>query len=106
MIVIGIFCFSLNLKLNSLSHILTCFVVYFSVYEGDDYAYKFAAKDEDERDCWIQALHIASYECLKMQLQSLREQIQARTGRDPISQTMPTETEMEFETGAGMNMSN
>ncbi|KAJ8298356.1 hypothetical protein KUTeg_024887 [Tegillarca granosa] len=71
------------------------------VYEGDDYAYKFAAKDEEERDCWIQALHIASYECLKMQLQSLREQLQARTGRDPISQTMPTETDLEFEIGAG-----
>ncbi|OWF44824.1 type I inositol 3,4-bisphosphate 4-phosphatase-like isoform X2 [Mizuhopecten yessoensis] len=71
------------------------------VYEGDEHTYKFATNTEDERDLWIQCLHIASYECLKMQLQSLREQIQARTGRDPISQPPPTDTGMEYETQSG-----
>ncbi|XP_070197959.1 inositol polyphosphate-4-phosphatase type I A-like isoform X1 [Littorina saxatilis] len=57
------------------------------VCEGEDNPFKFAAVSEEERDSWIQALHMASYECLKMQLQSLREQVQAKTGRDPV--TMP-----------------
>lgn len=55
------------------------------VFEGEDNPFKFAAATEEERDGWIQALHMASYECLKMQLQSLREQLQARTGRDPVA---------------------
>ncbi|XP_069129846.1 inositol polyphosphate-4-phosphatase type I A-like isoform X1 [Argopecten irradians] len=71
------------------------------VYEGDGHTYQFATETEEERDLWIQCLHIASYECLKMQLQSLREQIQARTGRDPISQPPPTDTGMEYETQSG-----
>nr|KAG5706290.1 hypothetical protein BaRGS_026072 [Batillaria attramentaria] len=56
-----------------------------TVCEGEDNPFKFAAATEEERDGWIQALHMASYECLKMQLQSLREQLQARTGRDPVA---------------------
>ena len=63
--------------------------------------YKIQASSEEERDEWIQVLHMASYECLKMQLQSLREQIQAKTGRDPITQPPPTDTGMEYETLAG-----
>ncbi|KAL8598733.1 hypothetical protein ACOMHN_033297 [Nucella lapillus] len=55
------------------------------VCEGEDNPFKFAAISEEERDGWIQALHMASYECLKMQLQSLREQVQAKTGRDPVT---------------------
>ncbi|XP_076468181.1 inositol polyphosphate-4-phosphatase type I A-like isoform X2 [Babylonia areolata] len=61
---------------------LNSFVV---VCEGEDNPFKFAAISEEERDSWIQALHLASYECLKMQLQSLREQVQAKTGRDPVT---------------------
>lgn len=68
------------------------------MYEGEDHTYKFQAPSEDERDEWIQVIHTASYECLKMQLQSLREQIQAKTGRDPITQPPPTEFGMEYET--------
>ena len=71
------------------------------VYEGEDYTYKFQAQSEEDRDEWIQKIHTASYECLKMQLQSLREQIQAKTGRDPITQPPPTEFGMEFETQSG-----
>ncbi|XP_048772482.2 inositol polyphosphate-4-phosphatase type I A-like isoform X2 [Ostrea edulis] len=71
------------------------------VYEGEEYTYKFQAPSEEERDDWIQKIHTASYECLKMQLQSLREQIQAKTGRDPITQPPPTEFGMEFETQSG-----
>ncbi|XP_041359841.1 inositol polyphosphate-4-phosphatase type I A-like isoform X1 [Gigantopelta aegis] len=54
------------------------------VFEGEEHPFFLATLSEDDRDSWIQALHIASYECLKMQLQQLREQVQARTGRDPI----------------------
>ncbi|VDI01182.1 Hypothetical predicted protein [Mytilus galloprovincialis] len=71
------------------------------VFEGDEPTYHFATRTETERDEWIQALHLSSYECLKMQLQSLREQIQAKTGRDPVSQPPPTETGMAFETQSG-----
>ncbi|XP_052089597.1 inositol polyphosphate-4-phosphatase type I A-like isoform X6 [Mytilus californianus] len=71
------------------------------VFEGDEPTYHFATRTEAERDEWIQALHLSSYECLKMQLQSLREQIQAKTGRDPVSQPPPTETGMAFETQSG-----
>lgn len=72
-------------------------LICFLVYEGEDHTYKFQAPSEDERDEWIQVIHTASYECLKMQLQSLREQIQAKTGRDPITQPPPTEFGMEYE---------
>ena len=40
-----------------------------------------------------------------MQLQSLREQIQARTGQDPLAQMLPSDTGMEFETRAGADTS-
>ena len=43
-----------------------------------------ATRTEPERDGWIERLHIAGFECLRIQLQSLREQLKARTGRDPI----------------------
>lgn len=43
-----------------------------------------ATRTEPERDSWIERLHIAGFECLRIQLQSLREQLKARTGRDPI----------------------
>ncbi|XP_053400019.1 inositol polyphosphate-4-phosphatase type I A-like isoform X2 [Mercenaria mercenaria] len=70
------------------------------VFEGDEEIYTFSAKTEEDRDGWIQALHVASYECLKMQLQSLREQVQAKTGKDPMVHMMPSDTGMEFETQA------
>lgn len=54
-------------------------------YEGEANVINFAAKTEDECQSWIEALHIASYECLKLQLQSLREQIWAKTGQDPTN---------------------
>ena len=36
-----------------------------------------------------------------MQLQSLREQVQAKTGQDPLVQALPSDTGMEYETGSG-----
>ena len=75
-----------------------------SVYEGDEPTYTFSAATEEERDSWIQVLHVASYECLKMQLQSLREQVQAKTGQDPLGQALPSDTGMEYETGSGINL--
>ena len=43
-----------------------------------------ATRTEPERDSWIECLHIAGFECLRIQLQSLREQLKIRTGHDPI----------------------
>ena len=60
------------------------------VFEGDEKIVHLSARSEEERDGWIEFLHIASYECLHMQLRSLREQIQARTGRDPIESPEPS----------------
>lgn len=70
--------------------------------EGEDNAFKFAATTEAERDAWIQALHMASYECLKMQLQSLREQLQALTGRDPVAipDSSSSGLDLDLNTGA------
>lgn len=70
------------------------------MFEGEEETYTFSAKTEEDRDGWIQALHVASYECLKMQLQSLREQVQAKTGEDPLLYMLPSDTGMEFETQA------
>ncbi|XP_074650931.1 inositol polyphosphate-4-phosphatase type I A-like [Tubulanus polymorphus] len=60
------------------------------VFEGDERIQFLATDTEEERDDWIKALHLASYECLKMQLQSLREQIKSKTGRDPVDEPEPT----------------
>ncbi|XP_052794474.1 inositol polyphosphate-4-phosphatase type I A-like isoform X2 [Mya arenaria] len=75
------------------------------VFEGDEVTYTFSALTEEERDDWIQTLHDASYECLKMQLQSLREQVQARTGEDPLIQMLQPDTGMDFETRAAADTS-
>ena len=54
------------------------------MFEGDERGLRLATRTEPERDGWIERLHIAGFECLRIQLQSLREQLRARTGRDPI----------------------
>lgn len=61
-----------------------------SVFENDEKTVQLAAGSEADRDSWIERLHISSYECMQMQLQSLREQIAARTGRDPIDDPEPS----------------
>lgn len=66
---------------------LYCFVV----FEGDEKVQTLAAHSERERDSWIESLHIASYECLKMQLESLRDQLRSKTGKDPIDQPDPSQ---------------
>ncbi|XP_048244074.1 inositol polyphosphate-4-phosphatase type I A-like isoform X1 [Haliotis rufescens] len=73
------------------------------VYEGEDHPYYFACSSEEERDSWIQALHIASYECLNMQLQSLREQLQAKTGRDPIQLPSHQHATLDYESQGDPN---
>ncbi|XP_005104317.2 inositol polyphosphate-4-phosphatase type I A isoform X1 [Aplysia californica] len=67
------------------------------VFEGEDQPIRFGASSETLRDNWIQALHVASHECLKMQLQSLREQVQARTGRDPVVLPAEPNSTVDFE---------
>ena len=54
------------------------------MFEGDERGLRLATRTESERDSWIERLHIAGFECLRIQLQSLREQLKARTGHDPI----------------------
>ncbi len=65
---------------------------------------RLATDDEKNRDSWIEHLHIASYECMKMQLQSLREQLKERTGRDPIDNPEPTELPENSGPGAALNI--
>ena len=69
--------------------------------EGEEHPIRFAASSEAERDGWIQVLHMASHECLKMQLQSLREQVQARTGRDPVTLPAEPNSTVDFESHSG-----
>ena len=69
-----------------------------TAFEGDEKQQYLAARSERERDEWIAALHIASYECLKMQLQSLRERLRAKTGKDPIDNPDPSQLP-EFRSG-------
>ena len=70
--------------------ILITIFLFLTVFEGDERIQYLAAVSERDRDSWIEALHIASYECMKMQLQSLREQIRQKTGKDPIDNPAPS----------------
>lgn len=90
---------AVELDLNEQNHY--SFVI---VYEGDEQTYTFSAPTEVERDSWIQALHVSSYECLKMQLQSLREQVQAKTGRDPLGQLLSSDTGMDYEIASAQSI--
>ncbi|CAG5134316.1 unnamed protein product [Candidula unifasciata] len=67
------------------------------VFEGEEQAFRFGASTEAMRDEWIQALHIASHECLKMQLQSLREQLQTKTGNDIVHLPVEPSSTVDFE---------
>ena len=51
---------------------------------NEDRAMQLAASSEASRDSWMEALLNASYECLQVQLQSLRREIVTKTGRDPL----------------------
>lgn len=82
---------------------INCFLsCTFLVFEGEDQAFRFGASSEAVRDEWIQALHIASHECLKMQLQSLREQLQIRTGNDLVHLPMEPNSTVDFEAHSGL----
>lgn len=74
-------------------------ILFYLVYEGEENPIHFATNTEEARDQWIQTLHIASYECLKMQLQSLREQLVSKTGHDPLDR-MPQQ-DISSESAAG-----
>ena len=65
-------------------------MVFCSVFGSEERTIRLAAKTEAERDSWIEHLHIASYECLKLQFQSLRERLHCKTGKDPIDNPDPT----------------
>ncbi|XP_033631382.1 inositol polyphosphate-4-phosphatase type I A-like isoform X1 [Asterias rubens] len=55
-------------------------------YIGEEHNQFFAAHSADLRDEWVALLQSASYENLRSQLQSLRMQLMARTGQDPIDE--------------------
>ncbi|KAL4230048.1 Type I inositol 3 [Mactra antiquata] len=94
---------TVELDINEKQHF--SFVIVFEGDEGDEVC-TFSARTEEDRDGWIQDLHESSYECLKMKLQSLREQVQAKTGEDPLSHMLPSETGMEYETKAAGSSDN
>lgn len=73
-----------------------------AVFEGEEKMQHLAAQSERDRDAWIQALHIASYECLQMQVQSLREQIRSKTGQDPMTMADSLEPSASSRHGADM----
>jgi len=74
--------------------------VLFVVFEGDSREVRLATQVESDRDSWIGSLHVASYECMKIQLQSLREQLRSRTGKDPFSsQELTAVTSLQETTG-------
>ena len=66
------------------------------MFENEDRPLKLSAASESERAGWIEMLHIASYECMKMQMQSLREQLRTRTGHDPLEEQNESPTESRF----------
>ncbi|XP_063986470.1 inositol polyphosphate-4-phosphatase type I A isoform X2 [Diachasmimorpha longicaudata] len=49
------------------------------VFDGGLYQ-QLGASSSDERDSWLQALQLASYECMRNQLLALRERIEASSG--------------------------
>ncbi|XP_014663108.1 PREDICTED: type I inositol 3,4-bisphosphate 4-phosphatase-like [Priapulus caudatus] len=51
------------------------------IFEEDSRVHQLAAQSEAERDSWMEALQLASYECMRCQLVSLQEQVQARLSR-------------------------
>ncbi|XP_038055582.1 inositol polyphosphate-4-phosphatase type I A-like isoform X2 [Patiria miniata] len=55
-------------------------------YIGEEHNQYFAAHSAELRDEWVALLQSASYENLRSQLQSLRLQLMARTGQDPIDE--------------------
>ncbi|XP_050415384.1 inositol polyphosphate-4-phosphatase type I A isoform X1 [Patella vulgata] len=83
-----------TVELESEEEIPNAFVL---VCEGENHVFKFAAMSEEDRDHWIQALHIASYECLKMQLESLTDQLQGKTGKNPFPQQAQQHTGIDLD---------
>ena len=48
--------------------------------EGEKWCQHLAAYSESERNSWVEALHMASYEYMRSQLLCLKEQIKSRGG--------------------------
>lgn len=42
-----------------------------------------ASFTEQERDTWLEAIQLASYECMRSQLLSLQQKLEMRRGQDP-----------------------
>lgn len=42
-----------------------------------------AAPTEQERTSWLQVIQQASYDCMRVRLQALQEQLELRKGQDP-----------------------
>lgn len=45
------------------------------MFQHDDLSQQLAATSESERDLWIQALHMASFEYMRSQLSTLKEKL-------------------------------
>ena len=42
-----------------------------------------AAYSEGERDAWLQAIQLASYDCMRSQLMALQQRVELHRGQDP-----------------------
>lgn len=60
--------------------ILKCIVLV--VFEGG-LSQHLAAYSEGERDAWLQAIQLASYDCMRSQLLALQQRMELHRGQDP-----------------------
>ena len=52
------------------------------VFEGG-LSQHLAAYSEGERDAWLQAIQLASYDCMRSQLLALQQRMELHRGQDP-----------------------
>jgi len=52
------------------------------VFDGGTAQY-LAAPTDQERSAWLHAIQQSSYDCLRLRLQLLQEQLELRRGQDP-----------------------
>lgn len=57
------------------NHVFIVIPCLITVFQHDEISQQLAATSESERDLWIQALHMASFEYMRSQLSSLKEKL-------------------------------
>lgn len=69
------------LRLCMLIIVISKFLFY-QVFEGG-LSQHLAAYSQGERDAWLQAIQLASYDCMRSQLLALQQRMETRRGQDP-----------------------